>query len=137
MALTAPVVLMLVLGLVDFARAWNINQVITDAARQGARECAIDQDPVKTWEDVMNTVVNPRLFNASLDTVVANVTPHDETGTENAAACSATRAASTPLKRITVRIEYPYELGWIGAIFEFAGGNNLVTLNTEFTMWNE
>lgn len=137
-ALAAPVLLMLILGMIDFARAWNVYQVITDTARQAARQCAINQEPTPlTWDQVMTTVVNPRMGNAGLDIAAANVVPLDETRTENPAVCPATRDDASPLKAITVRIEYPYELGWIGVLVRLAGGDNVVTLTTEFTMWNE
>jgi Flp pilus assembly protein TadG len=36
-ALILPVILLLVVGMLEFARAWNLHQVMTDAAREGAR----------------------------------------------------------------------------------------------------
>ena len=37
LALILPILLMLLLGIFEFGRAWNTKQVITDAAREGAR----------------------------------------------------------------------------------------------------
>ena len=52
LALILPILLMLLLGIFEFGRAWNTKQVITDAAREGARLAVvqnndIDQDDVK------------------------------------------------------------------------------------------
>jgi len=51
-ALILPVILLLVVGVLEFARAWNLHQVMTDAAREGARRAVladpvIDRDSVK------------------------------------------------------------------------------------------
>jgi hypothetical protein len=40
-ALVLPVILLVMVGMLEFARAWNLHQVMTDAAREGARRAAI------------------------------------------------------------------------------------------------
>jgi Flp pilus assembly protein TadG len=40
-ALVLPILLILLLGIIDFARAWNVYQVLTDAGREGAREAVV------------------------------------------------------------------------------------------------
>lgn len=40
-ALILPVFLILVVGMLEFARAWNTYQVMVDAAREGARRAAV------------------------------------------------------------------------------------------------
>lgn len=52
LALILPVILLLVVGMLEFARAWNLHQALTDATREGARRAAVanvkmDQDSVK------------------------------------------------------------------------------------------
>lgn len=124
-AITAPVLLLMILGLIDFARAWNTFQVITDAAREGARECAINNG--RTWDDVEMNVIVAALANAKLNLAAVTITP-----VPDEAACEATRPAP-----ITIRIEYLYQLGWVGKLMAFTGGDDIVTLTTEFTMQNE
>lgn len=46
MALMLPVLLLLIFGMVEFARAWSAKQVITDAAREGARLAVVRDDAV-------------------------------------------------------------------------------------------
>ena len=41
-ALVLPILLILLLGIIDFARAWNVYQVLTDAGREGARGAVVD-----------------------------------------------------------------------------------------------
>ena len=40
-ALILPVILLSMVGMLEFARAWNLHQVMTDAAREGARRAVI------------------------------------------------------------------------------------------------
>lgn len=40
-ALILPIILLLVVGMLEFARAWNLHQVMTDAAREGARRAVL------------------------------------------------------------------------------------------------
>ena len=41
LALILPVILLLVVGMLEFARAWNLHQALTDATREGARRAAV------------------------------------------------------------------------------------------------
>jgi Flp pilus assembly protein TadG len=52
-ALLLPVLILLIMGVLDFARAFNVMQVVTNAAREGARSGII---PTNTSGDVTNTV---------------------------------------------------------------------------------
>lgn len=52
-ALLLPVLIVLIMGVLDFARAFNVLQVVTNAAREGARAGVI---PTNTNADVTNTV---------------------------------------------------------------------------------
>jgi Flp pilus assembly protein TadG len=120
-ALVAPVLLLLIFAIADFARAWNTYQVLTDAAREGARTAVID-DPAIVEADVRQ-VITDALNRASLDPAEATVQVLGfRSGRGNPA---------------TVRIEYRYQLGWIGAFVAFAQGDDVLTLITEIVMRNE
>jgi Flp pilus assembly protein TadG len=54
-ALLLPVLLLLIIGIVEFGRAWNIKQVINDAAREGARKAAVFE-PTYTIDSVTNAI---------------------------------------------------------------------------------
>lgn len=44
-ALVLPILLLLIMGTIDFARAYNTHISLTAAAREGARHMAIEDDP--------------------------------------------------------------------------------------------
>jgi hypothetical protein len=51
-ALVLPLILLLVVGMLEFARAWNLHQTLTDAVREGARRALIhDLLPIPEAED--------------------------------------------------------------------------------------
>jgi Flp pilus assembly protein TadG len=55
MALLLPVLLLIVLGIFEFGRAYHAKQVVQDAAREGAR-LAVVQDPIITQDSVIAAV---------------------------------------------------------------------------------
>jgi Flp pilus assembly protein TadG len=53
-ALILPILLLLVLGIVEFGRAWNLAQMMSDVAREGTRravvaDATITEQSVKDW----------------------------------------------------------------------------------------
>ena len=86
-AIIAPLLLLLVFGTIEFGRAYNAQNSLTHAAREGAREYAITQDPI-----------------AGEATAKAAATSLDSTQiTVTLSACDAGQPA-------TVTLEYPFEL---------------------------
>ncbi|MGD8321691.1 MAG: TadE/TadG family type IV pilus assembly protein [Gemmatimonadota bacterium] len=120
-ALVVPLLLILILGVVEFGRAWNVYQVMTDAAREAARSAAVD-NPLIT-EDSIRAVVRNALTRAGVDPTDA-VT--DLTGV--------TGARGTPA---TVSIRYPYDFVFLRPFMGWADTEGLVTLKTTFSMRNE
>ena len=116
-----PVLLLLILGLVEFSRAWNTQQVLTDAARESLRSSVV-ANPNFTY-DAMMGVINQSLMRASLDPERAQVTVEGwKTGT------------GTPAR---IRIEYLYEFGFFGPFVGWATGERSLALSTSFVMRNE
>lgn len=73
-AVVLPLLLMLLLGIVSFGRAYNVYQTMTRAAREGARElvltgCATCSDALTapSAASVQTNFVNPALTAANLD----------------------------------------------------------------------
>ena len=118
-ALIVPVLLLLMVGVVEFGRAWSAHQVVTDAAREGAR-IAVLADPAIT-EDSVRMVVRNALA-GSLDASLAVI---DLSGVNDPTGEPA---------RVSVR--YPYQLTFLRAL-EATGGGGAVTLGTAFVMRNE
>ncbi len=120
-ALVAPLLLLLLLGIVDFARAWSAYEVITYQARQGARMAVVD-DPGVTEADVLQAI-RDGLGNASLK-------PDDAT-----IAITGFRAGrGTPA---SVQIDYPFSLVFAGRFLDWLTGSEDLVLSTQFVMRNE
>lgn len=118
-ALILPVILLLVVGMLEFARAWNLHQVMTDAAREGARRAVIanpvmDQDSVRAamWRYLAQFGYDP---NYSSIMSANTITPIDSFKVTGA--------------NITITFSLPYRF-WI------LPGQS-ITMKTAFTMRNE
>jgi Flp pilus assembly protein TadG len=112
-ALILPIILLLVLGMLEFARAWNLHQVMTDAAREGARravlaDAGMDQDSVKAamWRHLAAFGYDPAYAAMSISG------PFKDHG-----------------KNITVNLSLPYRF-WVLS-------GTAITMRTAFTMRNE
>ncbi|MDX1493296.1 MAG: TadE/TadG family type IV pilus assembly protein, partial [Longimicrobiales bacterium] len=70
-ALVIPVLLLLMLGLVEFSRAWNARQVLTDVARESLRN-AVVANTGYTYEQMMRQI-DDALVRASMDPEKADV----------------------------------------------------------------
>ena len=75
-ALILPILLMLLLGIVTFGRAWDVYQTITRAAREGAKQAVLTPCAVSTYcpgatnytaTDIWTNFVDPTLQSANLD----------------------------------------------------------------------
>lgn len=120
-ALVVPFLLVFLVGIVEFARAWNLHQVLTDAAREGARK-AVVHDPTITLDSVNNTV-KKAIATAGSNPANAVITV---TGLDDATGDPA-----------TVEIAMPYQFIFFGALKQWTTGESTVTLRTRFTMRNE
>lgn len=120
-ALVAPFLLLLILGLVDFARAWSTYEVITYQARQGARMAVVD-NPDTTEPDVLQAI-RDGLAAGSLDPDAATIT------------ITGFRAGrGTPA---SVQIDYPHSLVFVGRFLDWLTGSEDLVLSTQFVMRNE
>ncbi|HUP90326.1 MAG TPA: TadE/TadG family type IV pilus assembly protein [Longimicrobiales bacterium] len=90
-ALVTPVLLLVLLGMVEFGRAWNARQTVTEAARAGARVAAVAE---QASADSARKAVFRVLKGAALDTSKAVITVQGETGNQG-----------TPT---TVKVQYSY-----------------------------
>lgn len=121
LALVVPILLLLIVGLTEFARAWNTKQVLTDAAREGLRN-AVVANPAFTYESMMD-VIDQALIRASLDPERAEVS------------VEGWRAGTGTQARIS--IDYRYELGFFAPLADWAAEDRTLVLTTSFVMRNE
>ena len=113
-AIALPVLLAIVIGIFEFGMAWNQRQVITNAAREGARVAVL---PSMDDTDVENAVSN-YLTNANLDPDLATVT-YDNVG-----------VGADYGQPTTVNLSYPYEFRFIGPIVALLQGDDSAMAGT-------
>lgn len=117
-ALILPILLMLVLGIIEFGRIWNINQMVSDTTREGARRAVLADQPPATEQQVHDFMMQ-RLWDAHVDT---NVVTISFTPVGNF------HVSDQPL---TVTIQFPYSFMFFTRAF------GTVQITSSFTMRNE
>jgi Flp pilus assembly protein TadG len=120
-AIVVPLLLLLIVGLVEFARAWNTQQVLTDAAREALRNSVV-ANPEFTY-DALLAQIDAALMRASLDPQNAQVSVDGwKAGT------------GTPAQ---IHIDYRYDFGFFGPLIGWASNDRSLALSTSFVMRNE
>ncbi|MGY1605475.1 TadE/TadG family type IV pilus assembly protein [Geodermatophilus sp. SYSU D00815] len=106
-ALIAPLLVLLVIGIVEFGHAFQVHGQLSAAAREGVRTMALQNDPAAARAAV-------RQATATLDPAVADaqisITP---------AACPATGGSTTV--RLTIDYDMPFLTGMFGAAIDLSG----------------
>jgi len=122
-ALVMPVVLLMLVGIIEFGRAWNVQQVLTDAAREGARQ-AVLANPAVTQQSVVGTI-NAALARAAIDTTVTQVT--------------LTGFGAPVGNLVTVDVQTPYQFRFLSVLINLTqlGTNGVIILKTQFVMRHE
>lgn len=122
LAIILPVFLLMVLGMIDLARAWNAKQVITDAAREAARRGVVDAQTIVIDDAYVIGIAEAAIANAGFDPTQATINPNGvgaQTGSD-----------------LTVEITYPYEFQFMTLFMSLFGGNT-IQLETRIVMRNE
>lgn len=91
-ALVVPILLALVIGIMEFGRAYNIQTTLSNAARDGVRVMALQNDSAAAKSAVKNAALGLDLPDSAIDVAPTNCAP----------------TATTPTA--TVIVEYPLEL---------------------------
>ena len=122
-ALVLPLVLLLVVGMLEFARAWNLHQTMTDAVREGARRAvladawSVDSAYAPIWRYLAQSGYDPSYATMGICTPPAT-------------SCAST---SSKFKQhgefITVTLSLPYKI-WVL-------GNRQLLMRTSYTVRNE
>ena len=122
-ALVLPILLVMLIGIVEFGRAWNEQQVITSAAREAARKAAISDEDV-TWADVL-AAANNTLVAASIDPARATIPQ------------AGTNWDGPTNSDLTISIDLRYRFTFFGPLVKWATGKTQFDLKTRYTMRNE
>ncbi len=105
MALVLPIFLGLVLGIIEFGRGLMVGQLVTNAAREGARKAILDgstnSDITSTIQSLLATSANVSTGNISVTITVTPASGNPDPG-NNIAACR-----SKDL--ITIKVQIPFD----------------------------
>ncbi len=103
-AVVAPVFFAMVFGMIEFGRVVMVQQVLTNAAREGARVAVLDG----STSGQVTTTVTDYLSNASISGSTATVSP-------------STLTASSAGDPITVTVSVPFsQVSWLPSSWFFA-----------------
>lgn len=107
-ALVLPVLIMLILGILEFGLAYNAQITVTNAAREGARTMVIQNSPsaAKTAVETVSSALNPAITDSEITITVSNGTT----------TCTSGSTA-------TVAIQYPFKFltGFFGTGYTMTG----------------
>ncbi len=126
-ALVVVLLLLLVIGIAEFARAWNVYQIITNAAREGARLASLPAG--FTTDAAVKTRVDDYLTSGSVDQTKATITiggmgVDGGTGTQ-----------------VSVAVSYPYQFMFLGPVIRLVDPNATagadITIQAQVVMRNE
>ena len=106
-ALVLPVLLLLVLGIMEFGRGFQVSGTLTAAAREGVRLMALQNDPAAARDAV-------RAASSSLDPAVTDAQITITPG-------SCVSGTGTTTVRLTIRYELPYLTGVFGDSVDLTG----------------
>ena len=120
-ALVLPLVLLFIAGIVEMGRAWNIKQVVTDAAREGARYAVVQDGTVDS--NGVKAKIMERLALAHIETASITIEPGANW-----------RDTGLPM---SVTVATQYRMGLVGVLLKWTGGSSDVTISTQATMRNE
>ena len=122
MAIALPILLLMLVGIFEFARAYQIQQVVVNAAREGARQAVLQG----VDSDSATAIVNTYLAGGSITGATIAITDTNNTGDPT-----------------TVQVSVPYTFSLIGPIIRLATseasrtGPGDITLSSQATMRHE
>lgn len=138
MALAIPALLLILFGIIEFGSAWRSYQVVTNAAREGARRAVMASGAglVDASEAGVLGVVEGVMTSGGLD-----YEPGYVTLTCGGAAGLCQGPASRGLPE-AVQIDYPYQFVVLGSLMQLACGGGCgdvgtITLTTSSVMRSE
>lgn len=149
-AFLLPLLLILITGMVDFARLYQQYQLVTDAAREGARVSVIAPENPPSDPAAAETAHTQNIMDAVQRTLqVAAVDGWDSMSgpTENCDALPTSTPTTVEVyscawnsargNESRVALRAPYEFLVLGPFVGWATGDRTVTLSTSFTMRQE
>jgi Flp pilus assembly protein TadG len=112
-AIIAPLLFLLIFGMIEFGRMVMVQQILTNAAREGARIAVLDG----TTGTEVRTAVNTYLHNASIPNATITITPTEPN----------TAGYGAP---VTVTVQIPFsQVSWLPTPM-FVGGDRQLSATT-------
>ena len=131
MALVLPILLLLVVGMLEFARAWNLHQVMTDAVREGARRAVLaDGWPVDSTYAPMWRYLEQAGYLAAYASMGVCNAPSTSCGSTSRPAAESNFKKHNEL--MTVTLSFPYRIWVLGG-----GAGQAITMKSSLTVRNE
>jgi Flp pilus assembly protein TadG len=124
LAIVLPILFLLIAGILEFGRAYNIQQIVVDASREGSRmavvaDAAVDSAAVKAR-------INKLLADNHLDSTKVGI------------AISPSADWKKTGQAMTVQVTYPFKFKFVAALMDWATGSTAgITLSGTTTMRNE
>jgi len=126
-ALVVVIVLLLLIGVSEFGRAWNICQVLSNAAREGARLAALPTG--FTTAAAVRSRIDDYLTSAGMDQSKATITIGGA-GVDGGTG-----------SQVSILVTYPYQFLFMGPVIRLINPSSTagadVTLRAECVMRNE
>ena len=111
MALAFPLLLLVVLGIMDFGIMFQRYEVLTNAAREGARVAVLPDYSVPDGEQRARDYIDASLLGGSATPTVTSSGP---TPVAVGANCMST---------VTITVSYPHEFEYLSGIMSYFGGS--------------
>jgi Flp pilus assembly pilin Flp len=129
-ALVLPLLLVMLIGIVEFGRAWNSYQVITDAARETARRACLGD---VIGEDAARQVAKDAMIAAGINPDI----PGHEAEIDFPSDPPTVVFDGDSNTLVIVNISLPFQFTFFGPLVKWATGKTNMVLETSFTMRNE
>ena len=144
-ALTLPLLLLVVLGIIEFGFVFQQYEVVTNAAREGARIASLSTYGPTAATRVSNATarVQQYLTAGGLDTAAATICVGPDADCDGAETSSVLPGAppgvpATCVRTIQVKVEYDHPVAFVGGIVSYFGGTfGDMTLRARSTMRTE
>jgi Flp pilus assembly protein TadG len=132
-ALVLPLILLFIATILEFGRAWNIKQAVTDAAREGARYTVVRDADITSLADVEDKI-EERLALTSIETSAISFSSSDAVC---AVPANCFHNATGYGRDMTVHVSTQHRMGLVHVLLGWAGVPSTVTIATDATMRNE
>src|SRR4051812_21383215 len=107
-AFIVPLLILLVLGIAEFGHAFQVQGTLSAAAREGVREMALQNDPVKARDVVRQAApsLNPGITNDQIKIKIEG---------DTAQTCPTTAVGGSKSVRLTITYPMPFLTHFFGA----------------------